>query len=98
MMFAKQIKTGTKKQKQLVYNHKSAVYRTLNQCYACPSKAKWDAWNECNSFRRDYKGFDMRINSYNTYSFAVSFLFIDPDTGVVMLYTMTRCNHYVCEY
>ena len=97
-MFAKQIKTGTKKQEKLVHDHKSAVYRTLNQCYARPSKAKWDVWNECYTFCRDYKGFDMRINSYSTYSFVVSFLFNDPDTGVVMLYTMTQSHHYICEY
>lgn len=98
MFRVKRIKTGTKKQEQLVYDHKRAVYRTLNQCYVRPSDAKWNAWNDCYSLYRDFNGFDMRINSYNTYHFVVSFLFTDPDTGVVMLFTMTPYNDYVCEY
>lgn len=98
MLFRNEIKTGTKKQKSLVYAHDSAREQSIYDCYARPSDYKVSAWRACEWKQRELKGFDMKVNSYNTFMFTASFLFSDPDTGVVKLYTITKDRDYVCDY
>lgn len=98
MKFNNEIRSNTKKQKNLVWAHDNARHETIYDCYVRPSDAKICAWKACEYKRRELKGFDLVVNSYNTRTFTASFLFEDCDTGVLRLYTMTKEHDYVCDY
>ena len=94
----KYVKSGTKLQEKLVQNHKQAVYTNLNQCYLTFSEKKRVAFQFCEMVRLRIKGYDMRINSFSTYSFTCSFLYNEINTSNVILYTITPKKHYICYY
>lgn len=97
-MYAKELKTGTAKQKDYVHLHRDSALTNLSQCYQSWSDDKESAWKDCLKKKENLNGFDMKINTYNGRMFTASFLFSDANTGVVRLYTITKERDYVCDY
>lgn len=98
MKFQNELKTGSAKQRYFVHLHRDSALTNLNQCYQSWSDDKESAWKDCLEKKVDLNGFDMKINTFNGWMFTASFLFIDPDTGVLRLYTITKYCDYVCDY
>lgn len=67
---------------------------TLGDVYGSYSVGKECAYRYCIELCDKYAGYDFRITSANTYTFTVSFDFINPDDNRPMRAVITRCyNH-----
>ena len=64
----------------------------LDEVYGSFSDEKARAMRACKSACKDLQGRKFRITSHNTFGFCVAFEFANPETGELMVATMTRCN------
>ena len=71
-----------------------AIGRTLDDVYGSYSAAKAQAYRYCTDLCGKYDGYNFCITSANTFAFAVSFDFINPDDNRPMRAIITRTyNH-----
>lgn len=87
-----------KYQSALLCSHNNARHASLEDCYDNASVFKWRIYHailkECNSL----DGYDVRIPSYNTFFFTMSYKYdtVDAETGVVTVHLVyhTHANRY----
>lgn len=77
----------------IVSNYNYAMKKdnySLDCVYGSYSVFKAQAERYCRELCRKYNGYDFRIASYNTMQFTVTFKFIEPVTGEIMIAYITR--------
>lgn len=89
---------NTKKAQDLIERFYNSEIDTLEDCYERCSAAKRKAFYECTKKFSDMDGQRFRIISFNTMSFTCGWLYIDKETGVIMLNVETYRNTYTIEY
>ena len=99
----KEVKRGTKLQKQLVNSYANACYHAgdcddIYKVYSNPSKGKVKAWQDCKEKCRNYGGKGLLITSHNGYVFSAAFLYENQQEHLVMLYTITKSCDYTCQF
>lgn len=83
----------TKKQKELLYNYRSAKHEYLYQVYGTCSKEKQAAFEECRKKQADHNGRAGRITSASRWLFSYAFIYTDT-TGADHLYYITKSKDY----
>lgn len=82
-----ELKYGSKKAVALAENYWNSYYRTLNDCYVCPSHAKENAFYACRDIMAKYNGYDLRICSYNCQMFTAAFRFKENENEYLVYIT-----------
>lgn len=80
----------TKKQQQMLYAVAHSANESLYDVYKTFSQDKYFAYERCKGemYRKD--GFNFRITSANTFSFACGFLYYDEDKRL-------HCRYYTAQ-
>ena len=89
---------NTKKARGFVQEYERSYNYGLNQCYASYSLAKDIAEVSCRQKMLDMGGYGFKILSFNSQTFTCGWLYVDTETGVIMLNVETYRNTYTMEY
>lgn len=65
-------------------------YSDIYEAYKRPSIYKVRAWHDCLDLCRSMNGWNIRIAAAGCQLFSVTFLYSDPDTGVIRVCWITR--------
>lgn len=71
---------------------------TIFHAYNKPSPRKVGAFEHCAEIMHRYDGYGLKVVRHNCFVFSAGFLFVDPETGVIMFGYITPSNVYFCEY
>lgn len=66
-------RTKSKEIKSAFERHQNSIKFELHDAYKSPSDNKYMALEECRLIMQNHNGFDLRIISYNTFTFTVGF-------------------------
>ena len=66
-------RTNSKEIKLAFERHQNSIKFEVHHAYNKPSDNKYMAFEECKIIMRNYNGFDLRIISYNSFTFTVGF-------------------------
>ena len=84
----------TKAAERRLSKYYDSDYSELYQCYSRPSEAKKRTFDWCKLRIKQLAGKDLRIVSFNTYCFSVSFVYVDYITHKFSLCTITQNHTY----
>ena len=87
-------KANTKTLKNAYANYKQSSNYSLYDCYNSCSYAKEKAFNYCKELCEKYNGKDLKIISYNTFSFSCGFVGL-VDNKKVFVYITKDYNRYL---
>ena len=89
---------NTKKARGLVQEYERSNKYGVHQCYTSYSDAKAVAEAWCLEKMHDMGGYGFKILAFNSQTFTCGWLYVDKETGVIMLNVETYRNTYTMEY
>ena len=89
---------NTKKAQDLIERFYNSEFDTLEDCYNSCSDAKRMAYFNCLYKCSDMDGQRFRIIFFNSQTLTCGWLYIDKETGVIMLNVENYQNTYPIEY
>lgn len=87
----------TKKGANLYGNYRRATCGNLWDAYEKPSRAKVNAFFDCQNIRQEYNGTNERIISHNTFTFTYGFEYASNVDGVCHCVIITPTYEYDIE-
>lgn len=87
-----------KRAQEISAKYDRATATCLSDVYGKWSKAKENAFDYCQRLMAEYRGWNLKILSANTFMFTAGFEFENPETGAIAIMYITPSKNEAVEW